>query len=149
MCDSTGSKENLESYYMHPSKNGCNYRYLYMLILTNSHCLDCEVPEAPTNGHVSLPEGTYLADIALYDCDPGYTRVGPSTRMCEETGEWSGEQPDCLVIGKLAILIYSLLSMTVVFETGREKNTHTACFSAVVHQILDRFFLFSLMSLSR
>ena len=71
-----------------------------MLILTNSLCLDCEVPEAPTNGHVSLPEGTYLADIALYDCDPGYTRVGPSTRMCEETGEWSGEQPDCLVIGK-------------------------------------------------
>ena len=62
--------------------------------------LDCERPQDPANGHVSLPEGTLLADIALYECNIGYTRVGPSARVCQQSGDWSGVEPYCLVIGE-------------------------------------------------
>ena len=31
----------------------------------------------------------------VYSCDPGYTLVGDSTRICQATGNWSGRAPTC------------------------------------------------------
>ena len=33
--------------------------------------------------------------VVVYKCDEGYSLIGPSTRICQSNGEWSGEEPFC------------------------------------------------------
>ena len=33
--------------------------------------------------------------VASYECFSGYKLVGSSTRICETTGSWNGEEPVC------------------------------------------------------
>ena len=58
------------------------------------------IPPDPVNGRVIVPGGTLLSSMIEYICNPGYKRVGPSARMCTETGEWSGEDPRCETTGR-------------------------------------------------
>ena len=48
----------------------------------------------PANGRVSL-SGTTAGSTATYSCDRGFGLVGFSTRICQASGEWSGEEPTC------------------------------------------------------
>lgn len=33
--------------------------------------------------------------IANYTCEPGYTLIGASSRVCQSNGQWSGMAPTC------------------------------------------------------
>jgi hypothetical protein len=49
----------------------------------------------PSNGSVSLPDGSFFGATARYRCDAGYRLAGPETRSCLETGAWSGVATLC------------------------------------------------------
>lgn len=48
----------------------------------------------PANGEVTLT-GNTVGSLATYSCDLGFGLVGFSTRICQPTGQWSGEEPTC------------------------------------------------------
>ena len=50
---------------------------------------------APENGRIFI-FGTKVGSSVSYVCNSGYIRVGLLRRMCQENGEWTGEDPLCL-----------------------------------------------------
>ncbi|XP_064386180.1 sushi, von Willebrand factor type A, EGF and pentraxin domain-containing protein 1-like isoform X2 [Halichondria panicea] len=65
--------------------------------------LTCPDLLVPTNGaplvysHPTIPRA--IDSTATYSCvtgcNPGYTRSGDQTRVCQASGEWSGSEPAC------------------------------------------------------
>ena len=53
----------------------------------------CPNLEMPANGSVAFER--YIGAVAMYTCGEGLVVVGDSTRMCQASGEWSGEPPTC------------------------------------------------------
>ena len=51
---------------------------------------------SPDNGTVDLSEGSLLGAMATYSCDPSFTLIGMSPRVCQENETWSGEAPTCI-----------------------------------------------------
>ena len=52
------------------------------------------------NGEVhfnkSVVNGRYPVDTtALIQCNAGYTIPGPSTRICQSSKNWNGQEPTC------------------------------------------------------
>ena len=41
-------------------------------------------------------DGSSPGSVATYTCNDGYVLVGDSTRTCQATGTWSGEDPQCV-----------------------------------------------------
>jgi len=66
-----------------------------VLLLFLSKGVDCGTLSGPANGRVSHPSGTTFGQIATYSCDPGYSLIGESTRMCQVNTTWSGIVPTC------------------------------------------------------
>ena len=62
--------------------------YLFML-LQNLSSVDCGLLPDPDNGTVMLT-GTHVGSKATYSCDPGYSRVGDATVVCQSNVNWSG-----------------------------------------------------------
>lgn len=59
----------------------------------------CPNLESPENGVITLMEVGFEAGIlATYDCNEGYTISSflDATRVCQLSGEWSGEAPTCI-----------------------------------------------------
>ena len=48
----------------------------------------------PKNGRVTF-ESTRVGSVATYECNNGFVLVGKSSRACQATGKWSGEDPQC------------------------------------------------------
>ena len=74
-----------------------------ILFLGFSDCLDPE--PAPDNGSLLVNKnenGTILAGaMAEYTCKDGFTLVGPSSKVCSETGEWLPlESAFCSIAGR-------------------------------------------------
>jgi len=66
---------------------------------------DCGTIENPTNGIVTLSNGTSFEASAIYACNEGFELVGTSRRQCLSSGYWSGAEPLCTSHGiSLAIL---------------------------------------------
>lgn len=40
--------------------------------------------------------GTTFSSTALYECDDGFVLVGDEVRVCQDSGEWTGEDPECI-----------------------------------------------------
>lgn len=57
-------------------------------------CPSCPEPSPIEHGRVSAPNRSLFAEIE-YMCDEGYVLVGNKNRVCEESGEWSLEEPIC------------------------------------------------------
>lgn len=66
-----------------------------MSILKTFSGISCELLEAPKNGDIAFSQGTLFGSIATYTCTTPYQLVGVATRVCQATGEWSGEIPVC------------------------------------------------------
>ena len=66
--------------------------------------VDCGIPDTPDNGTVLHSADTTFKSLALYDCDFGYSLVGPQLRSCLEDGEWSEEEPYCQRKAKIHII---------------------------------------------
>lgn len=64
----------------------------------------CGSLPSPNNGTVVL-KGTTFGSVARYDCNSGFTLVGPQTRKCDKNGVWSGATPHCKGDLKLAFVV--------------------------------------------
>ena len=56
--------------------------------------VDCSTPKQLRDGTVSY-DGTGYNMVVVYKCDEGYSLIGPSKRVCQSNGKWSGEEPLC------------------------------------------------------
>ena len=67
-----------------------------MANLTNITILndDCETLSDPPYGQVIL-SGTTNGSMAMYVCDSRFVLTGDATRVCQDDGYWSGEEPVC------------------------------------------------------
>eukprot|EP00058_Branchiostoma_floridae_P027893 XP_002613384.1 hypothetical protein BRAFLDRAFT_68379 [Branchiostoma floridae] len=57
------------------------------------NALKCQTLTAPAHGTVA--GGSSFGDTATYSCDAGYEVVGTSTRLCQPSRTWSGNEPTC------------------------------------------------------
>ena len=53
----------------------------------------CPNLTSPLDGSVTFD--TQLGNMAEYSCDAGFVLVGEGQRLCQASGEWSGEEPVC------------------------------------------------------
>ena len=56
--------------------------------------VDCGPLDDPANGGVLLLNTT-TGSSAVYRCDDGFTINGTDVRICQSSGQWSGEAPVC------------------------------------------------------
>ena len=56
--------------------------------------VDCSTPKQLRDGSVSY-DGTGYNMVVMYKCDEGYSLNGSTTRVCQSSGKWSGEEPLC------------------------------------------------------
>ena len=56
--------------------------------------VDCSTPKQLRGGTVSY-DGTGYNMVVEYKCDEGYLLIGSSKRVCQSSGNWSGEEPFC------------------------------------------------------
>lgn len=57
--------------------------------------IECPTLQNPANGRVTLT-GVTFGSTATYECDSGFVLVGDEERMCQDSGEWSGDEPLCI-----------------------------------------------------
>lgn len=61
---------------------------------TSVQTVDCGVPTKPAQGTISLTSTT-VGSTAVYACNFGFILNGDASRICQPTGQWSGQQPTC------------------------------------------------------
>ena len=81
--------------YLHVIVSDKISKIMFLLILFINLAVDCQQPEVPSNGGVTIITTTFGSTI-MYNCDSGYALCGDDTRMCLSTGMWSGSVPDCI-----------------------------------------------------
>ena len=65
-----------------------------VLLLFSSSLVDCPNLMKPPNGSIDIPSLTQ-GSTATYTCDKGYELKGNSTRTCDSTAMWTGNEPMC------------------------------------------------------
>jgi len=61
--------------------------------------VDCGQPMAPTNGTVSVSNGTQYGAEVYFDCDVGFRLDGNKSSVCQFTGQWEPKPLTCQFIG--------------------------------------------------
>ena len=56
--------------------------------------IDCGPLKAPANGDIKVA-GTTFGFTAQYNCNNGFVLNGFSSRVCQVTGKWLGDDPLC------------------------------------------------------
>ncbi|XP_076814212.1 sushi, von Willebrand factor type A, EGF and pentraxin domain-containing protein 1-like isoform X2 [Clavelina lepadiformis] len=56
--------------------------------------VECVSPETVAYAIIDMPSETY-GSVTKYTCESGYQMEGEPTRVCQETGAWSGSPPVC------------------------------------------------------
>ena len=54
----------------------------------------CNEPTPPENGYLIGSE-FWEGKSVTYKCNEGYELQGPTVRVCDGSGEWTGEEPTC------------------------------------------------------
>jgi len=57
--------------------------------------VDCGPLASPDNGMI-MSSSTTFGFTATYICNPGFLLFGFAARVCQITGEWSGQDPTCI-----------------------------------------------------
>ena len=99
--------------------------HLNTLIFLSPHFVStgliCGSLPNPKNGQVTFGS-TRVGTSATYQCDSGFVLVGKSTRVCQASGEWSGDEPQCqrkLIKKRLASQIQSPLLILTNYDTWK------------------------------
>ena len=58
----------------------------------------CNELSNPDNGTVTWT-GLIRGSFAIYICNIGFMMTGEQVRMCMDNGMWSGQEPNCIVLG--------------------------------------------------
>ena len=74
--------------------HGNTYFNIYSICTFSYSAVNCPDLAGPANGQV-VPSGTIPASTATYTCNSGYRLNGDSSRICQESGQWSGTVPTC------------------------------------------------------
>lgn len=53
----------------------------------------------PTNGTVSVINGTQFGAEIYFECDTGFRLNGNASSVCQHSGQWDAETPNCQHIG--------------------------------------------------
>ena len=77
------------------------FRYLITNVVKYFSLQDCGEVERITNGSVNVT-GTTYGQNATYRCDPGFeiSDVNGTERECSADGNWTGQQPSCIIKGQ-------------------------------------------------
>ncbi|CAJ0930480.1 unnamed protein product, partial [Ranitomeya imitator] len=59
--------------------------------------VSCSKPKEIAYGNFTL-NGLIYKSTASYKCEMGYRLQGPTTLMCEASGNWSSEPPSCELV---------------------------------------------------
>ena len=62
--------------------------------------VDCGTLKTPTNGSVTLTNGTTYLSTATIFCNIGYTLLGKSGSTCQASGTWSNTNTTCQIKGE-------------------------------------------------
>ena len=54
----------------------------------------CPTLTDPASGDVNF-NSTEIGSMANYSCNEGFILNGNATRICQDNGEWSGDDPTC------------------------------------------------------
>lgn len=79
----------------------------FVTMVTLCVVIDCNPLANPSNGDVTISNDDEEMELAYYSCLDGFELIGDATRMCTETGLWSGAEPLCEGI-LIALLIQSV-----------------------------------------
>jgi len=61
--------------------------------------VDCGHPIEPTNGTLSLTNGTHYDADVYFECNIGFTILGNKSSVCQQSGQWEPGTPHCQLIG--------------------------------------------------
>lgn len=64
------------------------------------HCsqVRCNTPEDVNGGWFEGSAPWVAGTTLIYSCHPGYRRMGPSQLTCLDSGRWSAQKPECLLV---------------------------------------------------
>ncbi|KAL9953970.1 hypothetical protein ACROYT_G041454 [Oculina patagonica] len=65
---------------------------------TNLGLVNCGNPGSPSEGQM-IGSRFWTGEAVSFVCNPGYHLIGPSSRLCLPSGNWSGIQPECRLKG--------------------------------------------------
>ena len=71
----------------------------YHIVFPN--CTDCGPVANLSHGSVRYSPNTMYGATVYYTCDDGYEVTGLETRVCLDTGLWSGSQSSCTILGMI------------------------------------------------
>lgn len=77
---------------MNCCQHRCNFNVCICFYLQD--LVSCGDPGSPLNGQ-KLGSRYWAGKTVSFICHPGYRLIGPATRMCLASGDWSGIEPSC------------------------------------------------------
>ena len=69
--------------------------YYSFLICLSVYAVICPILIIINNGDIEVTART-PGETATYSCNDGYRLEGNATRTCQVSGDWSGQQPECI-----------------------------------------------------
>ena len=70
--------------------------FVKLISLLKGEEIRCSNLTNPGNGRVNTTTNQ-VGGTAVYTCDPGLVLLGLDERICQADGQWTGDQPFCIV----------------------------------------------------
>ena len=82
--------------------------------------ISCGGPSPLTNGHIDI-SAYFFGSVITYNCDYGYRLNGVKSRICQENGVWSDDDPKCEAI---TCPVPPRISFGTYMGTDTKMNSH-------------------------
>ena len=88
-------------YNIHNSNTCIIYLAILKYPIVFPNCTDCGPVANLSHGSAQHVPNTMYGATVYYTCDDGYEVTGLETRVCLDTGLWSGSQSSCTILGMI------------------------------------------------